>query len=156
MCVDIIVLDNANVDIHLISEVLVSSDEGVAMFVLKADTKGSTRTIVKTVEVLNGGDDGLCSIVLIYLYSHRKTRLELWVVGDQELECDVLRWELGVWGWKLHDLVWVTSGHVRMNLDVRGTWRSRQVVSSSLLSVEVHCAGFVCVCSGMLVCGLAW
>lgn len=74
---------NTNIDDRIVSEVLVSADDGVAVLVLEADTGAACLGRIETVEVLDGGDDGLSGVVRVYLHPHWYARSVLVRVLDQ-------------------------------------------------------------------------
>lgn len=63
--------DNSYVDRHVVSEVLISRNENVAVFVLEAKSTGST--LIETVEIFHCRDDRISGIVGEYLYFERKS-----------------------------------------------------------------------------------
>ena len=99
ICIRCLILDNTNINVHLIVEVLVSSNEGIAIAVLETYTSAA---LIEAVKVLHSSDDGVCSIVWKYVYTHWEARTILGVVGHQKLESDMLWLH---WSWCGHHIL---------------------------------------------------
>lgn len=61
--------NHSNINSHVVSKILIPSDEGYATFILKANTAGGA--IVDTVEVLHSGHNRVRGIVRVDLNPHR-------------------------------------------------------------------------------------
>lgn len=83
-------LDDADVDDHVVAEVLVAGDEGVALLVLKAHALGARRARVEAVEVLDRRHDGLGGVVRVDGDTHGEARTTLRRLERHELEFDIL------------------------------------------------------------------
>ena len=64
-----VVWDHSYINHHVVSEVLVSRNEGIALLVFEAHTLSSP--FVEAVEVLDGGDDRVGGVMGEDLNSHR-------------------------------------------------------------------------------------
>lgn len=80
--------NHAHVDGHIVSQVLISGNECIPIFILEADAASST--IVDTVEVFHGGHNGVRRIMRVDLHSHWYPCSDFGVLIQQELEGDVL------------------------------------------------------------------
>lgn len=78
----------ANEDGHVVLEVFVSRDKGVAVAVLEAHTVALT--VVDAVEVLNGRNDRFRGVVRPDVHPHRQARARVRPL-QQQLEADMLR-----------------------------------------------------------------
>lgn len=90
-----VVRNDSHVDNHVIAKVLIPCDKSVASIVFKADPLGGA--FVKTIEVLDSGDNGIRRIMRKDLYSHRQSCSTASASIEQQLESDVL-W--GRCGWR--------------------------------------------------------
>lgn len=79
-------LVDADVDSHAVLEVLVACDECACFLVLEAEAIA----IVQPEEVLDGGDDGVCRIMRVYVDSNGESGTLLGELGEQQLEGDLL------------------------------------------------------------------
>jgi hypothetical protein len=61
---------DSHVHNRVVAEVLIPSDDGVAVLILEADAGTARGAWVQTIEVLDGGDDGLCCVMGVDLYPH--------------------------------------------------------------------------------------
>ena len=86
------VWNDSDVDSHIVLEILIPCNESIATLILETDPFG--RSLVETVKVLNGGDNGVGSIVCPNLNSHRKPCSIVGTTIEEQLECDIL------WGWR--------------------------------------------------------
>lgn len=95
---------NTHINNRVMAEVLVAANNGVSLVVLKAHTRAASRSGVQAIEVLDGGNDGLSSIVGEDLDSHRYPRPVLVRVLDElELDGPRDRGLLVMWLSELHD-----------------------------------------------------
>ena len=62
------VLNNSDVNNHVVAEVLISRDQGIVPIVLKTDTRNA---MVSAIKVLDCGDDGFRIIMRVYLNTQR-------------------------------------------------------------------------------------
>lgn len=67
-------LNDSDVNHHVVAEVLVSRDQGIALLILEADSLGACWAGVEAIEILDGCDDGVGGIMGIDLDSHRQAR----------------------------------------------------------------------------------
>jgi hypothetical protein len=80
------VFSNTDVYYHAVLEVLVACDQGAAVFVLETDAIA----VVETIEVLDGGDDGVCRIVWVYIHPYGQSCPLLRGFVQEVLESDLL------------------------------------------------------------------
>lgn len=81
------VLDDTNIDSHLVFEVLIERDHDFAQLVLEADPEA----IVQTVEVLHCANDGLRAVMRVDADSQWKAGAMLGAFGKEKLEGDIAR-----------------------------------------------------------------
>lgn len=67
-------LIDPDVDGHVVMEVFISRDEGVALLILEAHALGPGRASIQAVEILYGCDDRLGVVMRVDLHSHRQAR----------------------------------------------------------------------------------
>lgn len=96
----------ADTDINdrIVTEVLISADDGVALLILKAHARAACGSWIEAVEVLDGGDNRFGGVMRVDLDPHRNARTVLVGVLHQ-LELDGARdGGLVILGWnELHD-----------------------------------------------------
>jgi hypothetical protein len=80
-------VSDSNVHHHFVYKVLITSDQGVAVFVLEAHTV----TVVKTIKVLYGSNDGVGAIVGVYVDSHGQTSPLSGYLCEEVFEYDLFR-----------------------------------------------------------------
>lgn len=78
---------DTNINDRVVTEVLVSADDGVALLIFKAHTRAACWGGVEAVEVLDSRDDGLGGVMRVDLDPHRDARTVLVGILDQ-LELD--------------------------------------------------------------------
>lgn len=93
-----------NIDNRVVAKVLIAADDGVALLILEAHARAARGSRVETVEVLDGGDDGLGGVMGVDLDPHGYARTVLMGVLNQ-LELDGPRdgWLVVLRLSKLHD-----------------------------------------------------
>jgi hypothetical protein len=69
-----ILVNNSNIDDHRVPEIFIPRDKGSTVFILEADALCATGTIIETVKVLDGCNDGISGIVREYLHTHGQAR----------------------------------------------------------------------------------
>lgn len=89
VCVGVLWRD-ADIDDHAVLKVLEPCNEEVTMAVLEDDASA----LIETIEVLDGGDDGVGSVVRIYVDSHGQPGLVSRRLGQQQLKANVLGLDL--------------------------------------------------------------
>lgn len=77
------VIPNADIYDRVVAEVLVATNDSVALFILKTHAGTPCLGRVETVEVLDGGDDRLGSVMWVDLHPHGNARPVLVRVLDQ-------------------------------------------------------------------------
>lgn len=90
-----IVGDDADIDNHVVLKVLVPRNKCIATVILKADA--FCRTLVKAVEILDGGHNGFCVVMGKYLHPHRQPCSMIGSSFEQQLEGDIFGRRVG-WG----------------------------------------------------------
>lgn len=97
-------IPDPNIHDRVVTEVLISANDSIALLILKAHARAARGSRVETIEILDGGDDGLRGVMRVNLDPHRYARTVLVGILDQ-LKFDGPRngglMELGLR--KLHD-----------------------------------------------------
>lgn len=90
-------VNDADVDNHVVAEVFVARDQSIALVILEADALGASPTGVEAIKILYRRDNGLGCVMRVNLDSHWEARPILGRVQEQQLKCDVLggRWLSG-------------------------------------------------------------
>jgi hypothetical protein len=83
-------VDDPHVYNHVVPEILVAGDEGIALLIFKTDASGTRGTRIEAIEILHSCDYGVSGIVGEYLHTHRQARSILGGLREEELECDAL------------------------------------------------------------------
>lgn len=83
-------LDNPDVDYHVVSEILISRNQSIALFVLETDSLRAGWARVQAIEILDRSDNGVRGIMRINLDTHGQARAVLRRICEEKLECDTL------------------------------------------------------------------
>jgi hypothetical protein len=90
-------LNDPYIDNHIVAEVLISCDEGVASIILETDAFAAGGAGVETVKVLHRGDDRLGAIVWKDLNPQGEARFVLGRFGKEKLEGHMLGLQWPYW-----------------------------------------------------------
>lgn len=74
---------DANIDYRIVTKVLISADDGVALLILETHARAACGSRIKTIEILDGGNDRLSGVMRVDLNPHRNARTILVGILDQ-------------------------------------------------------------------------
>lgn len=77
-------VDDAHPNYHVVGEVLISGDHGIAIFVFEANPLGDARARVETIEILDGCDDGIGGIMWVDEHTQGQTGLIWRMLKDED------------------------------------------------------------------------
>lgn len=83
-------LEDSDVDNHVVAEVFIPRNESIAVFVLEANPLRSGRTRVEAIKVLYRRHNRVGCVMGVNLHSHRQARTVLRSIEEEEFKCDIL------------------------------------------------------------------